>query len=262
MPLLSAATRAGLRRVLSRLGLGLLLLHLVPLAQCGCSLSRAGRYEVRGVPAPPFDAVIIPGCPSAADGALSTCQMRRAAWGALLYQRGYARHFITSGAAVHSPYVEAEALAAALHALGVPEARIYLEPQALHTDENMYNAMRLARRLHWRRLAVASDRGHALGGCEMLASWSQPCHVLSIDNDDLRPFLSAQRQRLLGVRTARVSPFIPLAERERELHRRTGRARPPSALLYPFMGLMTLLGRPWIPRAPAEVPVIVFAAPP
>lgn len=260
--MISSGTRSALRRLLPRLGLGLLLLHLMPLAQCGCSLVRAGRYEVRGVPSPPFDAVIIPGCPGAEDGALSTCQARRAAWGALLYQRGYTRHFITSGAAVHSPFVEAEALAAALHALGVPADRIYLEPQALHTDENMYNAMRLARRLHWRRLAVASDRGHALGGCEMLASWSQPCHVLSIDNGALRPFLDAQRQRLLAVRAARTSPFVPLAERERELRRRTGRARPPSALLYPFMGLLTLLGRPWVPRAPADVPVIVFSAPP
>src|SRR6185369_1401839 len=94
---------------------------------------------------PPYDVVIIPGCPSEADGALSLCQLSRALWGALLWERGDTRAFITSGAAVHSPYVEAEALAAALAALGVPAEHIYLEPNALHTDENMYNSLQIAR---------------------------------------------------------------------------------------------------------------------
>ena len=36
------------------------------------------------------DAVIVPGCPSEDDGSLSACQMSRAAWAAILWQRGVA----------------------------------------------------------------------------------------------------------------------------------------------------------------------------
>src|SRR3954467_14171611 len=79
----------------------------------------------------PFDVVIVPGCPSLDDGAMSPCQMSRAVWASILWKRGVASSFITSGSAVHSPYVEAEALAAGMVALGVPPERIWLEPNAL-----------------------------------------------------------------------------------------------------------------------------------
>jgi hypothetical protein len=112
------------------------------LAVAGCGVA---RLEQRDPPARPFDAVIVPGCPSEDDGSLSRCQMARALWAARLWDLGWARNFITSGAAVHSPYVEADALAAALAALGVPADHIYVEPNALHTDEIVYYSLRIAR---------------------------------------------------------------------------------------------------------------------
>src|SRR6266436_4754403 len=62
----------------------------------------AAQWEVIPDRAHPFDAVIVPGCPSLDDGALSPCQMSRAVWAAILWRRGVAASFITSGAAVHS----------------------------------------------------------------------------------------------------------------------------------------------------------------
>jgi hypothetical protein len=93
----------------------------------GCGTA---RLELRTAPDKPFDVVIVPGCPSEDDGSLSRCQMARALWAARLWDLGWARHFITSGAAVHSPYVEAEAIAAAMAAAGVPANKIYLESNA------------------------------------------------------------------------------------------------------------------------------------
>jgi hypothetical protein len=219
------------------------------------------RLEVRTPPSPPFDAIIVPGCPCAEGGALTRAQARRAMWAAILWERGYTRYFITSGAAVHSPYVEAEALAAAMTALGVPAERIYLEPDALHTDENIYNALRIARVKGWARLAVASDRGQAVGACQMLESWHPQCGAFSMDYElvDRRLLLAPQVQAIRA--TAIGSGFVPLPQREAERARLAGRPpRPRSSVLYPLMLLRKGFSQPpWEPFAPADTPLVGWA---
>ncbi|HEX8950728.1 MAG TPA: YdcF family protein [Polyangia bacterium] len=213
----------------------------------------AAHYEVRPTAATRFDAVIIPGCPSEDDGSLSPCQMSRAAWAAILWQRGLASAFITSGAAVHSRYVEADAIAAGMTALGVPADRIWLEPNALHTDENMYFSLRIARALGFRSVAVASQKGHAAWSCRMLEDWGQAsCGAFSVDMDAV--LATHPRERLRAVRTAPIGDWLPLVERERALARRIGRHRPPSYFLYPMLGWLRLNGERWIPYAPPGPP--------
>jgi hypothetical protein len=218
----------------------------------------AARWEVAPDRKLPFDVVIVPGCPSLDDGTLSPCQMSRAAWAAILWRRGVATSFITSGAAVHSPYVEAEALAQAMVALGVPADRIWIEPNALHTDENMYYSLQIARALGRRRLAVASQRGHAAWGCRMLLDWGQACGAVSVDltavtGDDPRP-------RLGQLRAPRAPDWQPLDERERARAERSGRRRrPPSFLLYPQLAYLRLTGERWIPYAPVRPPLVTWA---
>ena len=226
-----------------------LLSLVVTLAGC------AAHYEVRPTAATRFDAVIIPGCPSADDGSLSDCQMSRAAWGAILWQRGLAGAFITSGGAVHSRYVEADAIAAGLAALGVPADRIWLEPNALHTDENMYFSLRIARALGFTRVAVASQKGHAAWSCRMLEDWGlRACGAFSVDMTAvvaLHPL-----ERLRDVRTDAAPNWLPLVERERAIARASGRHRPPSYFLYPLLGWLRLNGERWIPWEPPGSPTV------
>jgi hypothetical protein len=219
------------------------------LALAGCA-----RYEVASLPPASFDAVIVPGCPSEDDGSLSPCQMSRAAWAAILWQRGVATHFITSGAAVHTRYVEAEAIAAGMTALGVPADRILIEPNALHTDENMYFSLRIARARGFHTLAVASQKGHAAWGCHMLIDWGQSCGALSVDLDAVKA--SDPLARLRPVRVPADPAYVPLDERERTRAQLAGRRRPPSFLLYPYIGYLRLNGERWIPYSP---PVSVIA---
>jgi len=215
----------------------------------------AAHYEVRPTAATRFDAVIIPGCPSEEDGSLSPCQMSRAAWAAILWQRGLASAFITSGAAVHSRYVEADAIAAGMVALGVPADRIWLEPHALHTDENMYFSLRIARALGFHHLAVASQKGHAAWSCRMLEDWGQAaCGAFSVDMDAV--IASHPRERLRGVHTDAEPHWQPLAERERAIAQQSGRHRPPSYFLYPMLGWLRINGERWIPWAPPGPPTV------
>ncbi len=246
-----------------RVGIYLVSLMLLSMLLTLLHAAYAGRHlEVHGVPNPPFDVVIVPGCPSQESGGISPCQARRAMWAAILWQRGYARHFITSGSAVISPFVEAEALAAAMAALGVPAERIYLEPHALHTEENIYNALQLARLAGWTRLAVASDRGQAAGACQMLQDWlrvdsghsqadAQP-GAFTMDYELVKARLLQAAPKLRTIRTEPVSDFVPLSKRERERAQLYGRCpRLPSFILYPLMVLRRRLGlSPWQPFAP------------
>jgi hypothetical protein len=225
----------------------------VALVSAGC----AGRYELRGTPERPLDAVIVPGCPSEDDGSLSPCQEGRAVWAAIVWERGLAQRFIVSGSSVHSPYVEAEALAAGMAALGVPADRIYIEPDALHTDENMAWSLRIAKSLGLRAIGVASDRGHATWGCKMLVEWGQPCVALSMDLAAVRARLRAAPGVLEAVRTPRTGGWVPLAEREHREFLRTGRRRPPSFLLYPFAYWLRAQGIDWRPTPTRRAPLVL-----
>lgn len=239
-------------------GIGMSLLTVLSL-----HFRASARLEVQKPPAEPFDAIIVPGCPSAADGSLTRCQLRRAMWAVILWERGYARHFITSGGAVASPYIEADALAAAMTALGVPAERIYLDPHALHTDENIYNAWQIARQQGWSRLAVASDRGQAVGACEMLEEWHKSCGAFSMDYVLVEQRLQAAPQ-LQAIRAEKVpaASFVPLKQREAERARRLGRRRrPPSLVLYPLMLLRKAFGwSTWQPFARPDEPALTWAA--
>lgn len=230
------------------------LLLLVLASGCGAS-----GLVMREKPARPFGAIVIPGCPVEADGALSRCLLSRVLWGAVLWERGYAERFIVSGGAVYSPWAEADAMAAGLAALGVPADRIQLEPHALHTDENMYNAAQIARALGIDEVAVASNGGHALWGCRMMLDWGQRCRALPVDLDAVKA-RHARAGDALAHLSIPKSEWKPLAVREEERARATGRPRRPSSgLLYLALGLMKTNGEKWIPFAPARPTLMTWA---
>jgi hypothetical protein len=242
---------------MSRL-LSLVALVLLLGAPAGCAV---GRYAQRGAPTQPFDLVVVPGCPSEWDGRLSACQRIRALWAAVVWERGWARAFVTSGAAVHSPSVEAEALAAAMVALGIPAERIYLERAALHTDENMYGAMKIAQAIGAKTLAVAASKGQALFGCAMMSDWGQECRALGLERSALEERLrQGAAARLDDVRSPVIAPWDPPIPRERAEARAQRRSpRPPSLFLYPAMAWRRLAGEPYVPPAPRVTPRVTFA---
>ena len=220
----------------------------------GCAV---GHLEQHGPPAQPFDTVIVPGCPSQDDGRPSRCQLARALWAAVLWERGWAKGFITSGSDVHTPYVEAEAIAQVMTALGVPAERIWIEGDALHTDENMFYSLRIARSLGARTVGVASTRGHALWACRMMIDWGQDCRSLSLDLDEVkkRHLLAAElRIDTLRAHATPTGTWLGLRERERIVAQRVGRTRPPSWMLYPMIAVMRASGTPWVPIPPAGEP--------
>ena len=209
-------------------------------------------YLIREAPKQPYDAVVVLGCPSETDGTPSRCTMGRAGQAALLWKHGYTKSFIVSGAAVHTPYVEAEAIAQAMTTLGVPGDAIWLEPDALHTDENVFYSMKVADALGLKRLAIASHGAHAAWACSLMVRWGRECGAFAMDVDELETFMPPHEAELRALHARRIESWVPLAEREERIRAATGFSRPPSYVLYPMLGM----GLAYRPRTlPPHAPI-------
>lgn len=234
-----------------------LLSLLLPMLGAGCG---PRPLPLEGLRTAPFDTVFVPGCPTEADGTLSLCLERRVAWAAHLWEAGVTGSFVTSGAATYNRYVEAEALAAGLAALGVPPARVYLEPHARHTDENMYYSLRIVEGLGLDTVAVASDNGQAQGGCSFVLSWDRACRALPIENARVNARLAdpgvAAALDAVRVPAVMAEDWLPVGEWEARRREETGERRPGSIALYAWHApWATIRGRSWVPPLPPEEPV-------
>ena len=78
-------------------------------------------------------------------------------WSKYLFDKGIARNIMYSGNSVYSPYYEAEVMKLYALALGIPEEHIYCEKKAEHSTENVYYSFLYARKLGFKRIALASD---------------------------------------------------------------------------------------------------------
>lgn len=220
------------------------------LASSACG---ASDYVVRTPPKEPYDAVVVPGCPSEDDGSPSYCQLGRAGHAALLWRHGWAKAFIVSGADVHTPYFEADAIAEAMEVLGVPAENIYLERSALHTDENVYYSLLIAKKLGFARLGVASNFLAAGWTCKMMAAWGRSCGAFEMDVSELQAFMPPYEAKLHSLRAKKSESWVDIDEREERRYLQTGRGRLPSWLLYPMLGALGPTYRPPPPSDPRAV---------
>jgi uncharacterized SAM-binding protein YcdF (DUF218 family) len=104
----------------------------------------------------PFDAIIVPGLPFN-EGKVNTIFKARVLWAKWLFDRKVAKNIIFSGSAVHSPYVEAQAMKILADSLGIPAANTFVETRAQHSTENVDFGIQLAHRLGFKKVAVATD---------------------------------------------------------------------------------------------------------
>lgn len=179
----------------------------------------------------PADVAIVPGCPAADEGTLSHCQQRRVAWVSRLWNEGRMSHVITSGAAVYNEFVEADVMADALVALGIPADRVFRERDALHTDQNIAWSLAIAEQHGFDDIVVATDMGQAQHGCAMVRAWSDArCEAEPVDYRRVREDLLTGIFGLPDLTMAPTTSWIPLAEREERIAAARGEAVRASSL--------------------------------
>lgn len=103
-----------------------------------------------------YDAIIVPGVPFV-DSAWDLTMQMRVLWGIHLYKNGSTKKIIMSGSAVYSPYVEAKIMKLYAVAHGVPEEDIIIEDKAQHSTENAWYGYKLAKKLGFQNIALATD---------------------------------------------------------------------------------------------------------
>ena len=166
---------------------------------------------------------------------------------------------ITSGAAVYNPVVEADALAEALVAVGIPEHVILRERDAMHTDQNIAWSLNLAEKHGFEGIVVASDTGHAQHGCAMVRAWSDlPCSAPMMDYRRVRDALLTGAYELPDLKIPLLDSWMTLEEKEAHLAKELGtNPRPPSLWVYLSDALDgKVKPRPALPPATLRTPKV------
>lgn len=103
-----------------------------------------------------FDAIIVPGVPLK-NGSWDSVMKARVLWSVYLYQHHYTKNIIYSGSSVYTPFYEAKVMGLYAMKLGVPAEHIFYDTLAKHSTENVYYSYKLAKHLHFKSLALATD---------------------------------------------------------------------------------------------------------
>ena len=104
----------------------------------------------------PYDVIIVPGVPFNNEK-VNPIYKARMLWAKWLFDRKIAKNIIFSGSAVHSPYIEGEAMKIMADSMGIPAENTFVESRAQHTTENVDYGIQLARALGFKKIAVATD---------------------------------------------------------------------------------------------------------
>lgn len=135
----------------------------------GCALAAAilGWAMVARATAPDgntdrarFDAIIVLGARADADGNPTPEMLARVDEGVREYERDVAPHIIFTGGATRKDFVEAQVMARAAEAEGIPSSAIYLDPRAMNTIQNACNSVGLMKTHGWQSAEVVSSDYH------------------------------------------------------------------------------------------------------
>lgn len=117
----------------------------------------AQKYFAKAKQAAPYDVVIVTGIPYNDSTNSGLIFAARVLWAKYLYDHGIAKNIIFSGSAVSTPYYEGKAMKIVADSLGVPADHTFAEIRAEHSTENAWYGMKMARKMGFKRMALAAD---------------------------------------------------------------------------------------------------------
>jgi uncharacterized SAM-binding protein YcdF (DUF218 family) len=169
----------------------------------------------------PYDVIIVPGIPYTNLDWASNVMKSRVVWSFYLYKKGIARNVIFSGNAVYSPYVEGKIMAMHAIALGIPEKNVFSETKAEHSTENLIYSCRMAMKMGFEKIAVATDPFQS--NTLKTYAWDNgiPVAFIPIVYDSLNS-IKIDTIFHINPSAAFVSDFVPLPQRENMIKRFMG----------------------------------------
>jgi uncharacterized SAM-binding protein YcdF (DUF218 family) len=169
-----------------------------------------------------YDIVVVPGVPFE-NGKWSNTMKERVYWSKFLYDKGITKNVMYSGSAVYTPYCEAVIMALYAEKIGIRKENIFTETKAEHSTENIYYSYKKARKLGFKRIALASDPFQT----KMLRRFTRKLvdagvGLIPIVADSLRAMESKMTDPQIDYKKAYENNFKPLPDRENFLKRYRG----------------------------------------
>jgi uncharacterized SAM-binding protein YcdF (DUF218 family) len=170
----------------------------------------------------PYDVIIVPGMPyDSVLGNWSMAMKGRIYWSKYLYEKGIAKNIIYSGSAVYTPYIESKIMRMYGEAIGIPIEVMYAETKAEHSTENIYYSYYMARKMGFKKIAVATDPFQA----KMLKGYPRRLKIkvdfIPFVIDTLRTMTKSDSLKI-NAEAAKVSDFVSLEDRENRFKRAWG----------------------------------------
>lgn len=107
-----------------------------------------------------FDTIIVLGNPADRDGNPTPIELARVTEAVHEYERGVAPRLIFTGGAAANRFVEAQVMAHAAEAQGIPASAVVIEPQAHDTIQNACYSVRIMKQHGWHSAEVISNAWH------------------------------------------------------------------------------------------------------
>jgi len=159
----------------------------------------------------PYDVIIVPGFPADSAG-INGVLTERLSWAAYLYKNGFTKNIIFSGAAVYTPYVEAEALRLYALQLGIPSQHIFTETKAKHTTENLYYSCMMAKELGFIKIAFATQPAQASFMKPFRRKFKLKIDMLPVVTDTIRK--NVIKLNYTDIKEAFVPQFVSIEKKE------------------------------------------------
>jgi uncharacterized SAM-binding protein YcdF (DUF218 family) len=187
------------------------------------SLSCASPVKLyhKSLAAAPYDIIIVPGIPYQDQDWTSNVMKDRVVWAFYLYKKGIATNVIFSGNAVYSPYVEGKIMAMHAIALGIPGKHVFSETKAEHSTENLIYSYRMAKKMGFEKIAVATDPFQSRTLKTYAWDYGIPVAFIPIVYDSLN-CVKIDSSFQIDPSTAYVSDFVPLPQRQNIIKRFMG----------------------------------------
>jgi uncharacterized SAM-binding protein YcdF (DUF218 family) len=107
-----------------------------------------------------FDAILVLGYQADGDGNPTPEQLARVTEAVREYERGVAPRLLFTGGAAHNKYVEADVMAGAAAAQGIPPSAIFVETKAEDTIQNACYSERIMQAHGWHSAEIISSAFH------------------------------------------------------------------------------------------------------
>jgi len=191
---------------------GIILFLISVLASCNLEKKSTRAYN-RAMKHAPYDVIIVPGYQYITDTSDRNRILLnvRLFWAKELYDKGIAKNIIFSGSSVHTAYAEGELMKLYAKALGIPEKHVFVENKALHTTQNLSYSYRMAKKMGFKKMAVATDP-YQFSYTSIFAWMKAPgAKMLPFPLDAIKTYIKPLPD--IDISSVRIKDFVPLKKR-------------------------------------------------